>query len=121
MSHTLKCEVAFKSPDDITATCRELKLPVPVRGKVTLYDGKTLEDAFSVQLPGWRHPVAIDAKTGEAFYDNYGGSWGHQKELDRLKQHYAANVATRTAVRQGHRVQRVIAANGSIRLQISAQ
>lgn len=88
---------------------------------MTLYDGKTLEDAFSVQLPGWRHPVAIDAKTGEAFYDNYGGNWGEQQHLDRLKQHYAANVATRAAVRQGHRVQRVIAANGTIQLRIVTQ
>lgn len=121
MSHTLKCEVAFKSPEDIAATCRELQLPLPTRGKVRLHDGKTLEDAFAVQLPGWRHPVAIDAKTGEAFYDNYNGRWGEQSQLDRLKQHYAANVATRTAVRQGHRVQRVIAANGTIQLRISAQ
>lgn len=121
MSHTIECDVLFKSPEDIAVTCRELNLAAPKRGRVTLFDGKTIEDAFSVQLPGWRHPMAIDAKTGRMFYDNYGGKWGEQQHLDRWKQIFSVTAATRAAVRQGHRVQRVIAANGSIQLRIVTQ
>ena len=42
-----------------------------------------------VTLPGWTYPVVIDTASGDVRYDNFGGAWGSQHQLDRLMQAYA--------------------------------
>lgn len=42
----------------------------------------------SVQLPGWKYPVIIDAE-GSLHYDHYNGAWGDPKHLQTLLQDYA--------------------------------
>lgn len=119
MSHTLQIVTRMTEAEAICATCREMGLPEPTRGKVKLYDGKTILDGYNVTLPGWHQPLAIDAQTGEAFYDNYGGSWGEQKHLDKFTQLYDTNAATLAAEALGYQVEREYLANGYIQLAVT--
>lgn len=115
----MTCTVFMTDAEAIARTCREMGLPEPTRGKVKMFDGKQIADAYSVQLPGWDYVVAIDAKTGEASYDNYGGSWGEQKHLDRFTQLYDTNAATIAAESLGYQVEREYLANGYIQLAVT--
>lgn len=119
MSHTLTIKTKFTDPEAIRQTCRELGIAEPTRGKIRMFDGKEIADGYAVTLPGWREPVAIDAETGEAFFDNYNGAWGDQKHLDRFTQLYATNAATNAAEALGYQVSREYADNGSIKLTVS--
>lgn len=122
MSHTLEVKTKFLDPRAIAATCREMGLPEPTQahgGSARLFDGTRVENALVVTLPGWRHPVLIDQKTGVARYDNYGGSWGSQAHLDKFTQLYAANKATQEAQRLGYRVTRQTLPNGSLKLNVT--
>lgn len=119
MSHTLTIKTKFTDPEAIRQACAEMGLPAPERGKVTMFDGKTIADGYAVRLKDWREPVAIDAETGEAFFDNYGGSWGSQAHLDRFTQLYATHAATNAAEALGYQVTREVTAGGTIRLTVS--
>src|SRR4051794_8927342 len=46
----------------------------------------------------------VDTATGEARYDNFGGSWGDPKQLDRFMQIYAVERAKLEARKRGHSV-----------------
>lgn len=117
MSHTLKGTVLFKDPGIVEQTARELGLAT-TRGEIKLFDGKTV-NGIGVKLPGWRYHVAIDGKTGEAFYDNYKGAWGHQSELDKFTQAYAVNKTTAAARLKGWIVSKQVQSNGTVALQIT--
>lgn len=120
MSHTLTCDVKFTDPDSIAAACREMGLPAPTeRGSVALYQGQ-IPGAIGIQLPGWNYPVAITAD-GTAKFDNYNGSWGKTEHLDKFKQLYAVHRASKAARLKGQTVQRVMMANGSIKLVIQSR
>lgn len=117
MSHTLTVETKFIDPEAIFATCREMNLPAINQQPetVTMFDGKRVF-GYRVQLPNWSYPVAIDAKTGELSYDNYGGSWGNQSHLDKFTQLYDTNAATIAAEALGYMVTREYHSNGTIEL-----
>lgn len=118
MSHTLEVKTKFTDPAAIAATCREMGLEAPTaRGNVSLY-AETVKDAIAVTLPGWNYPLAIQAD-GTAKFDNYGGSWGAQKHLDRFTQLYAANKATLAAQKMGLRAVRQTLPNGSLKIVVS--
>ena len=119
MSHTLTVKTKFTDPEAIRQTCRELGIAEPTRGTLKMFDGKTIADGYAVRLPQWREPVAIDAETGEAFFDNYGGSWGKQEHLDRFTQLYQTNAATNAAEALGYQVSREVTASGTVRLFVS--
>jgi hypothetical protein len=72
--------------------------------KHKLFGGQTAE-GIGVKLQGWQYPVVINTTTGEAAYDNYGGSWGKQEMLDDLVQEYAVEETTRQALAQGYCVE----------------
>lgn len=74
---------------------------------------------LAVQLPDWRYPVVCDLSTGKAQYDNYGGKWGDQKELDRFMQAYAVEKAKLEARRKGYSVTERTLPNGNITLEVS--
>jgi len=46
----------------------------------------------------------IDTLTGTIRYDNYEGSWGEQKHLDRFLQMYAVDKAKLEARKKGYTV-----------------
>ena len=78
----------------------------------------TSVEGLSVQLPGWRYPIVCDTTTGEVKFDNFGGRWGAQRELDRFMQAYAVEKAKIEARRQGHSVVEQPLADGSIKLTV---
>jgi hypothetical protein len=116
MSHIVSIKTQVRDPVALAAACVRLGLQQPTQGKAKLYSSEA--EGLIVQLPGWQYPAVFSATTGEAKYDNYNGSWGEQKELDKLLQAYAVEKAKAEARRQGHSVAEQALADGSIKLVI---
>jgi hypothetical protein len=93
-----------------------LDLAEPVHGTHKLFSSQAT--GLSVKLPDWTYPVVCDLATGTLRYDNFGGRWGKQKELDRFLQAYAVEKAKLEARRRGHSVTEQSLADGSIKLCI---
>lgn len=64
-----------------------------------LYGGQRAEGR-GLKLHEWRHPIVV-GKDGKVSYDNYGGSWGKQEELDKLYQIYSAECIHLAAEEHG--------------------
>ncbi len=116
MSHIVQIKTQVRDPAAVQAACRRLGLAEPVQGKFELFSGEV--NGVGVQLPGWRYPVVFDTATADARYDNYGGYWGEQKELDRLMQAYAVEKAKIEARKKGYTVTEQRIADGSIKLVV---
>jgi len=69
-----------------------------------------------VKLSGWIYPVVCNTNTGEVDFDNYGGKWGQQKELDQFLQAYAVEKAKIEARKSGYTATEQTLADGSIRV-----
>jgi hypothetical protein len=118
MSHVVSIKTRVRDPAALAEACRGLGLAEPVTGTATLYSAEAT--GLVVQLPGWTYPVVFDASSGEARYDNFGGAWGEQAQLDRLLQAYAVAKVRIEARRSGHSVTEQPLADGSVRLVIHA-
>ena len=116
MSHVVTIQTRVHDPVAIVAACQRLGLPAPVQGTARLYSGEAT--GLLVQLPGWQYPVVLDTATGEVRYDNFGGRWGEQTQLDRFLQLYAVEKTKLEARKKGYPVTEQTLPNGSIRLQI---
>jgi hypothetical protein len=124
MSHNTKVVTKLRDANMLEAACKERKIPYQ-RGphKVQLWSGNTSQADFSMQLPGWRYPVALNTKTGEVTFDNYNGSWGNIEELQRIKQEYKAQVMLHEPkieelVAEGWQTERLIAKNGDVNVRV---
>ncbi|QDU95170.1 hypothetical protein [Lignipirellula cremea] len=115
MSHTTTVACEFNDEQAIVDACKRLGLPAPTKGVHKLFDENTAT-GLGVKLEGWVFPVVIDTAKGEAYYDNYGGSWGKPVHFDRFKQAYAVERAKRQARKQGLRVREKVQQDGSIQL-----
>ena len=116
MSHIVTIQTRLHDPIAVVAACRRLNLAQPAQGTARLYSGEAT--GLVVQLPGWRYPAVIDPLTGLVRYDNFGGHWGDQKELDRFLQSYAVEKCRIEARKKGLQVSEQTVADGSIRLSI---
>jgi hypothetical protein len=116
MSHIVTIKTRVTDPLAVAAVCSRLGLPEPVHGTARLFSGEAT--GLLVRLPGWRYPAVCDTAAGEIRFDNYGGAWGVQSELDRFLQAYAVAKATAEARRQGHSVSEEALADGGIRLTV---
>jgi hypothetical protein len=103
-------------PAAVTAACQRLGLAPPVQGTARLYSGEA--SGLLVQFPGWEFPAVFDTLTGVVHYDNYGGTWGDPRQLDRLLQIYAVEKAKIEARRRGYPVNEQVLQDGSIKLLI---
>ena len=112
----MQIETQVRDPAAVATACQRLKLPPPVEETTRLYSGEAT--GLAVQLPGWQYPAVCETTTGQIRYDNFGGCWGDQKELERFLQAYAVEKARIEARRQGHSVTEQQLADGSIRLTI---
>ena len=74
---------------------------------------------LGIKLADWKYPAVIDLTTGAVKYDNYGGSWGKQIELDKLVQRYTANVAIEQADINGYQYYEETLENGDIKLNMT--
>ena len=95
---------------------QRLKLVMPSHQTVQLFSGR--ETGLTVQLPGWSYPIVCETTSGQMKYDNLGGRWGDQKELDRFLQAYAIEKARIEARKNGHSVTEQQLADGSVKLTI---
>jgi hypothetical protein len=111
---SIKTEIL--DPTALAAACRRLGLSEPVQGTARLFASEV--EGLIVKLPDWRYPVVIDTDTHQVQYDNYGGQWGNQSELDRLLQAYAVEKAKIEARRAGYTVTEQPLSDGSIKLTI---
>jgi hypothetical protein len=120
MSHTVQVKnIQCKNEAALETACDALGLELSSRAKHQLFGGNKAEGR-AVRLPGWNYPVIINTETGEASYDNYGGSWGKQEELDRLIQRYSVEAAKMEALAHGYSVDGEEAlADGSIKLSLA--
>src|SRR4051812_23953691 len=87
VSHIVTIKTEVRDPQAVADACRRLGRPEPVRGTATLFSGEAT--GLLVRLPGWLYPAVVDTATGQVAYDNYGGVWGPQDQLDRFRQAYA--------------------------------
>src|SRR6516165_2558934 len=114
MSHVVRIETKIHDPAAVAAACQRLGVPAPVQGKAQLYSGEA--SGLLVQLPGWEYPAVVDILTGSIRYDNYGGSWGEARHLDRFLQMYAVERAKIEARKHGYAVSEQQLSDGSIRV-----
>jgi hypothetical protein len=116
MSHIVTIQSRLTDATALAAACRRLGLAEPTTGSAQLYSSSA--QGQIVQLPGWLYPVVVDTARGEVHFDNFGGCWGSQGELDKLLQAYAVEKARIEARRVGHGVSEQTLADGSIKLTI---
>jgi hypothetical protein len=116
VSHIVQIQTQVRDGAAVAAACRRLGLPAPVDRTVTLFSATAT--GLAVELPGWNYPVVCELPTGALKYDNYGGAWGHKRELDKFLQMYAVEKAKIEARRRGHSVTEQPLADGSIKLTI---
>lgn len=116
MSHIVTIRTQVRDPAALSAACRRLGLAEPTIGTADLYASHA--QGHIVHLPGWTYPVVADAATGQLHFDNFGGAWGSQQELDKLLQAYAVEKAKIEARKAGHSVTEQALADGSIKLTI---
>ena len=117
MSHVVQIQTEVRDPVAIRAACGRLSLPEPVLGEVMLFNSSAI--GWAVRLPEWRFPVVCDVEAGKIAFDNFGGRWGEQKQLDCFLQRYAVEKARIEARRQGHTVMEQLLADGSIKLTVT--
>ncbi len=117
MSHIVSIKTEVRDAEAIAAAARRLRLLAPVFGEAKLFSGS--KTGWQVQLPDWRYPVVVDVNTGRVDYDNYGGHWGDQAQLDRFLQAYAVERAKIEARRKGHTCTEQQLADGSIKLTVN--
>jgi hypothetical protein len=116
VSHTVQIRTQVKDAVAATAACQRLGLAAPVQETVHFFSDQAT--GLAVRLPDWRYPVVFDLTAGQVKFDNFGGHWGDQKEIDRFMQAYAIEKARIEARRQGHTVTEQPLADGSIKLTI---
>jgi hypothetical protein len=116
MSHIVTIETEVRDASAVQAACERLKMPAASDGMHELFSGTA--QGLAVQLPGWTYPAVCNLKTGKIDFDNYGGRWGNQQELDRFLQGYAVEKAKIEARRKGHSVTEQTLADGSIRVSV---
>lgn len=145
MSHVCQIAIQIKDLDALQAACQSLGLEF-VTGQSTykwymehvgdfpLPDGFTAEDLghcqHAIRIPGNDDAYEIgvvkrrDGKPGfTLLWDFWNGGYGLQEKVgqnaNKLKQNYAAEVATRQAKREGYRVTREVKPDGRILLRAS--
>ena len=117
MSHIVQIEVQVRDPAAVRAACQRLRLEPPTAGTARLFSGNA--SGLIVKLPDWKYPVVFDTNSGEAKFDNYGGKWGEQEELDHFLQIYAVEATKIQARKKGHAVTEQQLADGSIKLTVN--
>jgi hypothetical protein len=118
VSHIVVIETQVRDAAAVLDACARLRWRTPQFGNHRLF--VTSVDGLAVYAPDWRFPIVCDLPSGRLHYDNYGGLWGNELELDRFKQRYAVEKATQEARRLGRSVIEQTLTDGTIRLEISA-
>ena len=91
MSHNTTIKVSYKNREALKRAAAKTGAEIKTGNHtVQLFAGSQSCD-LSIKLPGWNYPVAV---TGDqAVYDNYQGNWGDIREMEKLGQAYATEIA----------------------------
>ena len=116
MSHIVTINTEVRDTAAVAAACRRLALPEPIHGTADLFSGQA--SGLLVQFPGWLYPAAIDTATGTIRYDNYGETWGEEKQLHRFLQAYVVEQARLEARKKSYLTAEQSLADGSIMVDI---
>ena len=116
MSHVVEIKTEVRDELAVKAACVRLQIPMPEHKTARLFSATAT--GLCVQLPRWRYPLVCNLQTGQLQYDNYGGHWGEQKELNRFLQAYAVEKAHIEARKKGHRVTEATLEDGSIKVTV---
>jgi hypothetical protein len=116
MSHIVQIQTEVRDPVAIELACRRLRNQNPEFGMHKLFSSQV--EGWGVKLPGWKYPIVFQTNSGSVQFDNYGGLWGAQAEMDRFLQAYAVEKAKLEARKQGHTVTEHSLADGSVRLVV---
>lgn len=116
MSHIVTIESRLHDLPTITAACQRLNLAAPTLGTAQLFSVEA--SGVLVRLPGWHYPVVIDTLSGLVRYDNYGGHWGEQSQLDRFLQAYAIERCRLEARKKGYQFTEQALPDGTVKLHI---
>ena len=118
MSHTVTVETKLRDPEALKAACARLNLPEPTHETVKFFDG-TSHAGLAVRPPGFVYPLVVE-DAGEVKLDTYGGRWGDESFLGKLKQAYALEAAKLQAKARGHRIAETALPNGTVKLTVTA-
>lgn len=102
-SHTTTIKSEFRDNDRLGAAAVAMGGKVLGMGEHKLYS--EMKSGFGFTLPGWRYPIVCEAN-GSLAFDNFGGSWGKQSDLDRLKTEYVIATAEQAAMANGWMTER---------------
>jgi hypothetical protein len=116
LSHIVEIKTEVRDEAAVKAACVRLQIPTPEHKTVRLFNATAT--GLCVQLPGWQYPVVANLQTGQLQYDNYGGHWGRQEELNKFLQGYAVEKAKIEARKKGHMVSETSLQDGSIRVTV---
>ena len=117
MSHVVTLQTKVTDQTAVAAACKRLNLSAPVQGTAKLFSGEAT--GLQVQFPGWQYPAVIDTLTGTIRYDNYGGRWGDQSQMDRFLQMYAVERTKLEARKKGLQFSEQYLQDGSIKVQLT--
>ena len=116
MSHIVTIQTQVRDEAAVFAACRRRQLAEPVQGQHRLFNSEV--KGLAVQLRDWHYPVVCQLESGELQFDNFGGRWGEQRELDGFIQAYAVERARIEARKRGHTITEQALADGSIKLTV---
>ena len=116
MSHIVKIQTQVRDEAAVQAACRRRQLAEPIAGRHQLYSREV--EGLAVRLRDWSYPVVCQLQTGELQYDNFGGRWGQQQELDQFLQAYAVEKTRIEARKRGHTLTEQSLSDGSIKLTV---
>jgi hypothetical protein len=119
MSHTVTVATKFKSAQALRRACKRLKIAAPIENTTVKLYSEEIPNSTSIKLKDWHYPLAINAKTGEAKFDNYNGRWGKQEGLDLFTQAYAAERVKIEAEQYGREVTETKLKDGSVKLTVA--
>ena len=116
MSHIVTVKAEVRDVSALRAARHRLGLEEPVHESTQLFS----QDATGhcIRLPGWRYPVVCQLESGQLAYDNFGGRWGDQRELERLVRSYAIEKSRIEAHELGHQFTETNLVDGSVKLTI---
>jgi len=117
LSHIVKIQTEIRDVEALGAATGRMHISSPQYEEVQLFSSRAT--GYAVRFKDWRYPVVCDIQTGRVAFDNFGGRWGKQDELDRLFQSYAVEKTKLEARKQGHTVQEQPLEDGSIKLTVS--
>ena len=116
MSHIVKIQTQVRDEAAVQAACRRRQLAEPIAGRHQLYSREV--EGLAVRLRDWSYPVVCQLQTGELQYDNFGGRWGQQQELDQFLRAYAVEKTRIEARKRGHTLTEQSLTDGSIKLTV---